>query len=229
MAAGPPARSGFLWQRGPGVSGSVWRRRPAPLCGQLVASPLPRAQVGHGWCGARPAGAFPARAALPLALARPEAQGPGLCSAVPSAPAAGCTVGTGRGGAAWPGWLWGWAAPSAAPAVRPAQRRHLRSSPAGRPLRARGMALSPEPGECARCCAADLGPAPRAPRGPGRERPGLGSSAPCFPAHRGGGADPGLIPACGPAAVPAVAWAPEAAGEPAASQLPGGLQWIRKV
>lgn len=53
----------------------------------------------------------------------------------------------------------------------------------------------------------------------------LGSGLPSLPP----GSSPAGVLAYAPGPVSAVAWASEASGEPAASQLPGGLNWVHKV
>lgn len=188
--------------------------RPAPLCCGFLAIPRLHAQVEHrlrrhaarqlfpaalllprGGPGGSGAGA-PGRGLRRSALGEPSCRGSVRHRGLP--PSAGGGRGLARTGPQL-------AAVRRSPLLRACCARcHLCSSPAGRPLRAHGMSLCPEPGECARCCAADLGSAPRGPRGPGREseRSGVGSLALEFPAHRGGAAKRRLIHCLGPGLCP---------------------------
>lgn len=188
VAAGRPG-----WRAAGGADLRGAAARPAPLC-CLLASPGLHAQGGHRLGRREPGELLPGgsthlhRAARGLGR-RPAAAPPARdADPAPAAPQAPSSAGGGRGlvpaqrqGAEVLG------RPSAALSVRATQRRHLRSRLAGRAFPAHGMALSAEP-ECAQRCAADLGPAARGPRGPGREseRPGVGTLALDFPAHRGG-------------------------------------------
>lgn len=152
--------------------------RPAPLCCRLLASSPLRAQVGHRLGrreapGLLPCGGGPPPAsrrarevrARDAAAPRPGSAGPRPCCGTLRRLPPSASGGQGLAGAGSPRQLCSAAFPRCWLCALP---RSATCVPAcGPPPSAHGMALSPEPGECARCCAPDLGPTPGGPRLPG--------------------------------------------------------------
>lgn len=117
--------------------------------------------------------------------------------------------------------------PSAALAVRPAQCRHLRSSLAAAPCEPTAGPWHPNPMSARDAALLTLGPCPAAPpardasRSAPRSESRLWASQLTRAAPTRGSALLGSLRVFLP--LSAVAWAPETSGEPASSQLPGGL------